>query len=276
MLKNTPMESLDNSLEEFNPEHVEWVDIVRIKEGKRQELKDSLAREVPLTINLNGQELVTLLCTPKDIDDLIRGFLFTSGLVKKREGLEDIVLDETKWTVWVNTKEAIPENSLIFKRLYTSGCGKGTIFYNMVDILHRHRIESGLRISSQSILALMQEFQQRSALFMKTGAVHGAALSNGRDILIFREDIGRHNAVDKIIGRALVERIDMQDKIILSSGRISSEILLKAQKCIVPVVVSRSAPTDQAVKLARDINITVVGFARGHRINIYSALERVI
>jgi len=263
-------------VERVKPEPVERVDIVRIRQGKREELKDSIAREVPLTINLNKKELVTLLCTPKDIEDLVRGFLFTSGLVRERGGLKDIVLDEPKWTVWANTKKPLPESSLIFKRLYTSGCGKGTIFYNMADILHRHKIESRFTISSQSILSLMQEFQRRSTLFMKTGAVHSAALSNGRDILIFREDIGRHSAVDKIIGRALVEEIDMRDKIILSSGRISSEILLKAQKCVIPIVISRGAPTNQAVKLARDLNITVVGFARGDRVNVYSGVERVI
>jgi len=262
-------------VERVKPEPVERVDIVRIRQGKREELKDSIAREVPLTINLNKKELVTLLCTPKDIEDLVKGFLFTSGLIRERGGLKDIVLDEPKWTVWANTKKPLLESSLIFKRLYTSGCGKGTIFYNMVDILHRHKIESRFKISSQSILSLMQEFQRRSTLFMKTGAVHSAALSNGRDILIFREDIGRHSAVDKIIGRALVEGIDMRDKIILSSGRISSEILLKAQKCVIPIVISRGAPTNQAVKLARDLNITVVGFARGDRLNVYSANERV-
>jgi len=251
-------------LEESKSEQpVETVDIVRIRQGKRHGLKDSLVREVPLTINLNKKELVTLLCTPKDIEDLVRGFLFTSGIIKGREGLKDIILDESRWTVWANTKRPLPESSFIFKRLYTSGCGKGAI-------------ESDFRISSQSILSLMREFQQRSTLFKKTGAVHSAALSNGQDILIFREDIGRHSAVDKIIGRALVEGIDLRDKIILSSGRISSEILLKAQKCVVPVVVSRGAPTDQAVKLARDINITVVGFVRGDRMNVYSAMERVI
>ena len=213
------MKNLNNCLD---PECVERLDIVRIRQGKREELKDSLIREVPLTINLNKKELVTLLCTPKDIEDLVRGFLFTSRAP-----------------------------------------------------LHRRKIESRFTISSQSILSLMQEFQRRSTLFMETGAVHSAALSNGRDILIFREDIGRHSAVDKIIGRALVEGIDMRDKIILSSGRISSEILLKAQKCAVPVVISRGAPTNQAVKLARDLNITVVGFARGDRVNVYSANERI-
>ncbi len=201
---------------------VEKIDIVRIRQGKREELKDSLVREVPLTINFNKKELVTLLCTPKDIEDLVRGFLFTSGAP-----------------------------------------------------LRRHKIKSRFKISSQSILSLMREFQRRSTLFKKTGAVHSAALSNGRDILIFREDIGRHSAVDKIIGRALVEGIDMRDKIILSSGRISSEILLKAQKCVIPVVISRGAPTSQAVKLARDLNITVVGFARGDRVNVYSGVERI-
>lgn len=261
------MKSTSNCLAEFN--------IVRIKGAKREEVNDFLAREVPLTINLNGQELVTLLSTPEDIKDLVRGFLFTSGLVKPGEELKDFIIDKTRWEVWVNTKESPLDSSLIFKRLYTSGCGKGTIFYNMVDILYRHRLESNLKISVQSILSLMREFQRSSTLFKQTGAVHSAALSDGQNILFFREDIARHNAIDKIIGRALAEGIDMRDTIILTSGRISSEILLKVQKGMIPVVVSRGAPTDQAVKLAADLNITLVGFARGNRLNVYSAAERV-
>ena len=102
-----------------------------------------------------------------------------------------------------------------------------------------------------------------------------AAVADLKEILIFREDIGRHNAVDKVIGSALSKGILLEDKILFSTGRISSEIIFKTQKCKIPAIASRSAPTNQAVKLAKDLNITLVGFARGNRMNIYSNEERI-
>ncbi len=122
----------------------------------------------------------------------------------------------------------------------------------------------------------MLMFQKRSEGYLSTGGTHSAALAEGRSILVFKEDIGRHNAIDKVIGSRLADKEDFGNKIMITSGRISSEVLLKIQKCSIPLIVSRSAPTNQAVKLAKDMDITLVGFARGSRMNVYNGQERII
>ena len=121
----------------------------------------------------------------------------------------------------------------------------------------------------------MADFQNRSIGFKETGGVHSAGLANTHQILVIREDIGRHNTIDKILGYSLANSIDLSDKIILSSGRVSSEILLKIQKTQIGVVISRSAPTDQAIKHAEDCDLTLIGFVRGRRMNVYSGIHRI-
>ncbi len=255
---------------------IERLSVTRIKGHEREVIDDLVVSEIPLTINIGENELVTLLCCPSDLEDLVAGFLFSSGLIKKAEDIKKIVINRQQWIAYVDLVEGDIDQGLVFKRLYTSGCGRGTIFYNALDIINRIKIISDFRISSDRINELMFNFHKSSQVYLKTGGVHGAALADKEGILIFKEDIGRHNAVDKIIGCHLKEKGDFEGKILISSGRISSEILFKVQKARIPVLVSQSAPTDQAVKLAKDMDLTLIGFARGNKMNIYSREERVI
>lgn len=254
---------------------IEQFKVLQIKAGSGQVIDDFLAQEVPLTIIIGDKELVTLLCMPFELDDLVRGFLFSSGLIKKARDLARCVIDNERWIAYVELANDAFGQDLVFKRLFTSGCGRGVLFYNTADILNRAKNTSGLRIEAARISALMAEFQKKSLTYIKTGGVHSAALADGNDILIFREDIGRHNAIDKVIGGGL-ECGGFGNRILVSSGRVSSEVLFKAQKTGIPILISQSAPTGQAVRLARDMDITLVGFARGNRMNIYSKEERVI
>ena len=249
--------------------------ITKIKGNNKEIAEDVLAREVPFTLIANDKELVTLLCSPLDLKDLVRGFLFTSGLVKTKPQIKKIAIDRERWAAYVEVP-GIQSEDLTFRRLYTSGCGRGTLFYNALDIAHRSRIVSDFKIKSSRINILMREFQKRSQGYLKTGAVHSAALADQRRILVFKEDIGRHNAIDKVIGHADWEEGFFKDKILMTSGRISSEVIFKARKCNIPLVVSKSAPTNQAVGLSREMSITLIGFARGNRMNVYSSEERVI
>ena len=173
---------------------METFEVLRIKDKERERIKDRVAREVPLTIELNGKELVTLLCTPADLEDLIRGFLYTSGFIKQNKEIKKILIDEERGTARVKTSNKSLDKGLIFKRLYTSGCGQGTIFYRDIDLIHRRKLNSRFRISSHGLTKLMRQFREKSAQFIKTGGVHSAALTSGERILVFREDIGRHNA----------------------------------------------------------------------------------
>ena len=249
--------------------------IKQIKANAVNSLDDFVAEEIPFTLNISDRELVTLLCTPGDLDNLVKGFLFTSGLIKKVVQIKKIVIDQQKWTAYVELVDDIQMEELVFKRLYTSGCGRGTLFYNALDIMHRSKIKSELKIKNTLISRLMADFQKKSETYLKTGGVHSAAMANSEKILFFAEDIGRHNAIDKAIGTVLSENESFEDKILITSGRISSEVIFKMRKCQTPIVISKSAPTNQAVKLSRDMNITLVGFARGNRMNIYSGFERI-
>lgn len=253
---------------------MEKFNVVKIKENTKSSLEDFLAEEVPLTIFLEDKELVTLLCMPSDLEDLVRGFLFTSGLIKKPIDIKSIIINQEQWVAYVSLANPGIMEGLVFKRLFTSGCGRGTLFYNAADIINRVKIVSDFAIEAIKINELLTEFQKKSEVYLKTGGVHSAALADQENILFFKEDIGRHNAIDKVIGSGLSDG-GFKNKILISSGRISSEVLFKVQKAGIPVIVSHSAPTNQAVKLARDMDITLVGFARVSRMNIYSFEERI-
>jgi len=215
------------------------------------------------------------LCTPADLKDLKTGFLFTSGIINKAGDIREIIIDRERWISYTELVDKNNMEELVFKRLYTSGCGRGILFYNIADIANRVKIASDLRVPTERINILMADLQKKSEVYRLTGGTHSAALADADGIVLFREDIGRHNALDKVIGGGLSRGYSFEDKIIMTSGRISSEVLLKIQKCRIPVVVSRGAPTDQAVMLARDMQVTLVGFARGKRMNIYSYERRI-
>ena len=254
----------------------DYLPIVRVREKTREEKQDLVIKESPLTIFLNNQELVTLLCTPEDLKNLAVGFLHSEGILQTKEEIEKITLDEEKGVIWIETKgDKDFVKKLGLKRLITSGCGKGAAFYSAVDQISSKKVASRMEISSQEISNLMNRVQHQSQLFRTTGGVHSAALCDKRDILIFSEDIGRHNAIDKIFGKCLLEGIQTYDRMIITSGRVSSEILLKIVRRDIPIIISRSAPTNLAVRLANKLGITLIGFARGRRINIYANDWRV-
>jgi FdhD protein len=237
---------------------------------------DQVIREMPLTVYVNDEELVTLLCSPDKMDELAVGFLWSEGVVDAKDEISKVVVDETKGTVWVTAdKDSEFIKGLLFKRMITSGCGKGTTFYSVVDSVSAQPVSSDLKATPEQILTLMSEFQDGSALYKSTHGVHSAALCSPEKIEVFREDIGRHNAVDKILGHCLMSGIDPTGKILITSGRISSEVLLKAAKKQMPVIVSRTSGTDLSLRLADKLNVTLIGFVRGGKMNVYTHGERI-
>jgi len=256
---------------------IEKIPILRLTEEGRNNIEDVVAREFPLTIILNNQELVTLLCSPKDLNYLALGFLFSEGLIEVKDEIKKIMVDDQRGVVRVETNEAkMAANELIFKRFITSGCGRGASFYSAADVQNQAKIESGIEISTREVLSLVRDFQQHSHIYRTTGGVHSAALCDTQSILVFSEDIGRHNAIDKIFGECVLKDIPTDERVVITSGRISSEILLKVAKRNIPVIVSKSAPTDLGVKLANDLGITLLGFVRGKRVNAYTNDWRIV
>lgn len=252
------------------------IPILRLTEEDRSDIEDVVVREFPLTIILNNQELVTLLCSPKDLKYLAIGFLFSEGLLNSKDEIKKIMVDDQRGVVRVETKEDTAlANELVFKRFITSGCGRGASFYNAADAQSQAKIESRIAISARQVLYLVTNFQHRSEIYRATGGVHSAALCDTENILVFSEDIGRHNAIDKIFGECTLRDIPTDERIVITSGRISSEILLKVAKRNIPIIISKSAPTDLGVKLANDLGITLLGFVRGKRINAYANNWRI-
>lgn len=253
------------------------LEIIRVKDGRRKSQEDQVVVEFPLTIFLNEQELVTLLCSPRDLKYLALGFLRSEGLVSSIDDLEGVTLDEERGIVFVNTKDKSNFGEKLYgKRTITSGCGKGTVFFHALDSLQSKPVTAKLEIRGESLFGLMRSLQEKSVLFKATGGVHSAALADEEQILVYSEDIGRHNALDKIVGECLLKEIPLQEKILLTSGRLSAEIVLKGAKMGLPLIVSRSAPTSLAVELAGQVGITLVGFLRGTRFNIYTSAERIV
>jgi FdhD protein len=256
---------------------IERIPILRLTEESRSNIDDVVAREFPLTIILNNQELVTLLCSPKDLNYLAIGFLFSEGLLENKDEISKIIVDDQRGVVRVETKtDKALTNEFLFKRLITSGCGRGASFYSAADVQQQAKVESAMEISTGKVLSLVREFQQRSEIYRTTGGVHSAALCDTQSILVFNEDIGRHNAIDKLFGECVLKDISTDERMVITSGRISSEILLKVARRRIPIIVSKSAPTDLGVKLANNLGVTLLGFARGKRINAYTHDWRIV
>ena len=256
---------------------IERFPIVRVTEQGMSQGEDIITTEFALTIILNNQDLVTLLCSPADLKYLAIGFLASEGLVNSKDEIKKIVVDDQTGVIRVDTEEDKGlESQLLSRRLITSGGGRGASFYSTADVRNQTRVESQITISAPQVFALVNQFQHHSQVYKATGGVHSAALCDTKNILAFSEDIGRHNAIDKIFGECILTDLPTEDRLIITSGRISSEILLKVARRNIPILISKSAPTNLGLKLAADLGITLIGFARGKRMNVYTDSWRVM
>ena len=257
-------------------EQMESKTIVRIDSDGRKTQEDLIIREHALTITLNDRQFVTMLCSPCDLEALGVGFLLSEGVVKSLEDMESFSLsdDESEFHVWLKDESVLGEE-LFGKRAITSGCGRGSMFYSIMDALDFQEISSNTKAPADAISHFSSELQSMSTLYKSTGGAHSAALCSQSEVLVFKDDIGRHNAVDKVFGECLMTGIETGGKILMVSGRISSEILLKSVRSGIAIVASRAAPTSLAVEFAEKAGITLVGFVRGRRMNIYSNAGRI-
>ncbi|HOV85757.1 MAG TPA: formate dehydrogenase accessory sulfurtransferase FdhD [Syntrophobacteraceae bacterium] len=236
-----------------------------------------IVKEQPVTLYLNGEEMVTLLCAGHHLDELAIGFLHAEGFLKEPQDLERIEIDGELGKVEAFVPGASPLlRNLWEKRTITSGCGKGSVFYYALDSLLAQKIQSPLRVSPRQVLDRIDDLNRLSETYRRTHGVHNTALASPEEILLFRNDIGRHNAVDMIVGHVFQKRISLEDKFILTTGRLTSEILIKAAKVGLPMLVSRNTATTLAVELAGSLNITLIGYARGGKFTVYSGEERVV
>jgi FdhD protein len=254
------------------------IKVLKVNETDNQIAEEEVVIEKALTIYLNDQEFVTMICSPGQEQELVTGFLCSEGIIAGPGELNKLSVDKRDGLVWVETngKNSLSEN-LFQKRYLTSCCGKGRIsFYFANDARITPKNTSPLRITSDKIIAYLNLLEEKSELFRRTGGVHGGAIAADGILQYCALDIGRHNVLDKLYGQALRDRVNLEEKIIVFSGRISSEILLKTAKMRCPILVGVSAPTNLALDLAEELGITVIGFARKERMNIYTYPERII
>ena len=264
---------------EFNMGPIqETYTIVRYQFGTFSKQTDEVVTESPITIKLNSEEYVTVVCTPNYIEDMVIGFLISEGIISSYKDIEELWIQKENGIVHVKSSKINPLYQTLYnKRYVTSCCGKsrqGFVFVN--DAAKAKKLHDiHITITPEECFHLMTSLQQSSTTFRQTGGVHNTALCDRNNILLSRMDIGRHNALDKIYGHCLRNNISVQGKIIAFSGRISSEILLKVSKIGCEIVLSKSAPTKLALQLAHDLGITVVGFIRNGSCNIYTHPERI-
>lgn len=243
---------------------------------KLQARNDRIASEKPFTLELDGEEFATIVCTPTDLEDLTFGFLASEGVIRTAAEVIGLAVDPHRGLAQVRLLHPERGRSLDHsKRFIGSCCGKGRQFYFRSDVRTAKTIMSRRTITPAQCIGLIRQLQDGSDLFRETGGVHNAALCSPDGLLVCRTDIGRHNALDKVFGHCLRERLSMKDKVIAFSGRVSSEVLLKTSKMGVGTLLSKSAPTNLALELADELGITVVGFIRGSSFNVYSHPERI-
>lgn len=250
--------------------------ILKVNGSSVEGALDEVAAEFPVRLELNGRSLVTLLCTPTDLKELAVGFLLSEGLLRRKSSLTAIEVSEREPVVRIRLADLPSDWERLFEtRAISSGCGSG-ITFTRYDRERDRRIDAtGPLMTLDDIRRQLAEFRTISKLYLETGGVHSAALSDGGTIRFFSEDVGRHNAVDKLIGTAFLTGVSVENKILLTSGRVTSEIMTKAGRNRFPILISRAAPSCMAVNYAEDMGITLVGFARGDRMNIYTWPQRI-
>lgn len=250
--------------------------------------------EYPTTLYLNDVELLTIQTTPQDLQDWVVGFLFAEGLIQRPDQIRRLAIDEDRGLVWVDLPGADGHPGATGhpskpggpgatgtngrRRYLTSGCGNGVTFSSVQDALRLKPVRHGLKVRSSQLLAWMKQMAANSEQYRRSGGMHAAAavrVASGE--MLLREDIGRHNAVDKVVGAMLRAGWRPEETVILTSGRISYEMCSKLARLGVGVGVSRTAATDQAFRLAVKLGIDLVGYVRTARsMRVYTSGERVI
>ena len=245
--------------------------------NERNETQDiSLIDEKILTIYLNNNEILTAMTICDYPEYLAVGFLFNQNMITSLSDLQEVEFNEDLSVVVVRTNKITPFETQNKKRIKTSGCAMGTIFGEMFEKLVPLSSKKLKTFSLSAIRAIIKDINQTKSLYLEAGAIHGSVLCDRESILVYMEDVGRHNAVDKVSGFIVMECIDPADKFLYTTGRLTTEMVLKTVSMGIPLLVSRSGFTKSAVELAKKFNLTMVGRFKGNRFMCVNGLERII
>ncbi len=229
--------------------------------------------ETPVDLVVNGKMLVTFLCTPQFLDDLAVGYLFSHGLISGLDDIQSCRVSGDLRKIFVSLKEVPPEQYELAHFL-SIAYGNGSLYLNKLS--REQKVNSNFTINQSKIQDLCRQMESAAVLYRKTGGVHCAALANESKLVAWREDIGRHNSIDKVIGRALLTGVDLSRHFIITTGRIASDMVLKTVVGRTPLMVSRSIPSNLAVEIADKLGVTLVGRAFGPDPIVYTYPWRVV
>jgi FdhD protein len=240
--------------------------------GHFKEVRSEIVVESPVSLTVNGELWLTFMCTPVDLDALAAGFLFNEGLIESAQEIAAIRVCPNLDNVDIWLRHAIEEPS-DWRR--TSGCTGGVTGVSDSNGNGTTPLNGNLVLSSAQVTTLIGQLFDAQKLYRRSGGIHTSALSDGSGIYLTAEDIGRHNTLDKIAGRCLLEGVQIQPRVLLSTGRISSEMLQKTHRIGASVLISRTSPSSLSVEMAEKRGITLIGYARRNAFNVYTHAERV-
>lgn len=259
-----------------NPEQSPLLRMVEGRDENNQPVTIPVVTEKPLTIFLNRQEIVTAMTLGDYPDYLAVGFLKNQNMLKDDDVIIGIDVDEELGVVVVRTDRTTNYEEKLQKKIQTSGCAQGTVFGDMMEQIDQITLNKNTMLRTSTMLSLIKAINTMPSLYLSAGAIHGCVLAKENEILAYIEDVGRHNAVDKIAGWMRMNGISGDDKLFYTTGRLTSEMVIKCVQMRIPVLMSRSGFTQSGVDMARQTGLTLIGRARGKRFTALSGLDRII
>lgn len=243
--------------------------IYHYDKGKLAATEKEFVGEFPLLLNVNGREVATLIASPHDLRFLVAGFLRLQGFVEKVEDFQLLSVCNDFGIARVQIKGELPEK---LKPVLTSGCGTGITFTIPQAMKRREGFPSGRQFSPLAVFAMMEELARKADGYRSHGGMHSAAVGDG-SIVLYAEDLGRHNTLDRIAGEALLKGIDLAGTMLVTSGRVSTEMVAKCAILGIELIASRTSPTDMAVRMADEAGIALIGYVRAGRFELYTHSE---
>ena len=240
-----------------------------------EKLTKQIACERPLTVMLNWKEIVTLMTIGSRPDALVLGYLKNQSFLSDPEAIESVIIDWETHSAAVITKENIEHlEGALKKKTVTSGCGQGTMYGNVMKQLESYQVPQ-VPLKQSEIYATLEALTHYNDTYRKAGAVHGCAICKGNEVLSFVEDVGRHNAVDTLAGEMWLNQQTGDDKIFYTTGRLTSEMVIKVAQMGIPVLLSRSGVTQMGLDLARQYGITTIARAKGLRFQVFTGADKI-
>ena len=240
-----------------------------------EKLMKQIACERPLTVMLNWQEIVTLMTLGSRPESLVLGYLKNQGFLKEVQQLESVIIDWQTHTAAVITKEdTLHIKGALKKKTVTSGCGQGTMYGNVMQQLEAYQVPQ-VKIKQSDIYRALEALTHFNETYKKAGAVHGCAIAQGDQVLSFVEDVGRHNAVDTLAGEMWLKQQSGADKIFYTTGRLTSEMVIKVAQMGIPTLLSRSGVTQMGLDLAQKFGITTIARTKGLRFQVFTGIEKI-